>query len=420
MSVSKFISKRLSLREGGSRRLSPAIVVAVAGVAVAFAVMMLSIAVVGGFKHEITRKIMGFDAQVTVTPLQSLYGEETSPMTYDAAMKRVTEQVISSYVPADDSIYVSLAAYETGLLKTESEFLGATFRAYGDGHDSSFERSVLVDGRLPDMGSEREVVISQSMSDKLGLSTGDKVDAYFITGGSVRPRRFEVSGIYSSGFSDYDGVVAYASYDAVGKLLKLNENQGLRLDIDGLRHEDIVPFAQQLQSALSHAFAVGDIPEAMAVNTVLNSGAVYFNWLALLDTNVVVILILMGCVSGFMLITCVLILILQRVNMIGVLKAMGASDRQMRGIFLRLGSRITASGLIIGNVVSLVAIWVEWRWHLLPLDPASYYLTSVPVEFNIWWWLSLNAGVAVLSYMLMLLPTGIIGRMDPVKVLRFE
>lgn len=420
MSVSAFISKRLSLRSGEKRSLSPAIVVAVAGVAVAFAVMMLSIAVVGGFKSEITRKIMGFDAQVSVIPLESMYGEDVHPLTYDDAMRGAVGDVVGRFTSANGDVSVALSAFETGVLKTEHDFMGVSFRAFGEGYDAGFEESLVQEGRLPDKDNAREIAISRAMADKLSLVVGDKVDAYFITGGTVRPRRFEVTGIYSSGFVDYDDLIAYASYDAVAGLLRLGENQGVRLDINGLEKDDIKPFAQALQGELNSCYARGTLSEAMAVNTVLNSGAAYFNWLALLDTNVVVILILMGCVSGFMLVTCVLILILQRVNMIGVLKALGGSDRQIRGIFMRLGARVILSGLAIGNAVSLCAIFVQWRWQLIPLDPESYYLTSVPVEFNVLWWIGLNVGVAALSYLLMLLPTGIISRMEPVRILRFE
>lgn len=418
--LSSFISKRLSLRESGSKRLSPAIVVAIAGIAVAFTVMMLSIAVVQGFKDEITRKIMGFDAQVTVTPLQAYYGEESTALTRDGYVDRaVTDALAACGIPAD-RISVALSADETGVMKTATDFLGVNFRSYGSGHDRSFEESVLTEGTLPDDRNDRGVTISQKMADKLGLQTGDKVDAYFISGESVRPRRFEVTGIYSSGFSDYDDVVAFAPYSTMAKLLKLHENEGERLEISGLEKDEIDMFAHQLQSNLNHAYASGNIAEALAVDTVLRTGAVYFNWLALLDTNVAVILILMACVSGFMLITCVLILILQRVNMVGILKALGATDRQIRGIFLRLGARVTLLGLLIGNAVSMMLIWAEATWNIIPLDPDSYYLTSVPVELKWGAWLALNLGVAVLSYALMLLPTSMVSRLSPVKTLRWE
>ncbi len=146
----------------------------------------------------------------------------------------------------------------------------------------------------------------------------------------------------------------------------------------------------------------------------------YFNWLGMLDTNIVVILILMGCVSGLMLVSCVLILILQRVRMVGLLKSLGASNRQVGMIFVRLGVRVTLSGLLIGNAVALAMIGIQWRWHLLPLDPESYYLSFVPVELPFSSWAMLNSATAVMAFVIMLLPAAAVSRLSPVKVMRFE
>jgi hypothetical protein len=420
MRLSSFISKRLSLREGGSSRLSPAIVVAVAGISVAFTVMMLSIAVVGGFKSEITRKIMGFDAQVAVMPLPDSGSVEPAVFDRTQTIDTAVDAAIRACGIDKSEISVAMSADETGLLKTSDNFLGVTFRAYSAGHDNTFERSVLTEGGLPSGDNPRGVTISEKMASKLRLKLGDKVDAYFITGENIRPRRFEVTGIYSSGFSDYDDVVAFAPYSALESLLHLEAGQGERLEISGLEKKDIEPFATRLQGELNAAYSAGKLPEVMMVDSVLRTGAIYFNWLALLDTNVAVILILMGCVSAFMLITCVLILILQRVNMVGILKALGATDRQIRAVFLRLGARVILLGLCIGNALSLMLIFAESKWHLLPLDPDSYYLTSVPVEFDILSWLMLNVAVGGLSYLIMLLPTSMISRLSPVKTLHFE
>lgn len=417
MKVSSFISKRLSLKSADGRRWSPAIVVAVTGIAVSFAVMMLSIAVVTGFQQEIKRKIMGFDAQITVMPLYSYSGESAAVTLTDSLRQAITATVAES---SGTTPSVALSVAETGVLKTSDEFMGVMFRAYGEGHNVDFEREVLTEGELPTEANPRGIVISDKMSHTLGLSVGDKTDAYFIVNGVVRPRRFEIVGTYSSGFSDYDELVAFAPYETLAKLQKLSPNQGNRIEINGLAFNDILPAADRLQHALNQGYASGALPEVMNVNTVVNTGAMYLNWLALLDTNVVVILILMGCVSGFMLVSCVLILILQRVKLVGLLKALGATDGQIRGVFMRLGTRVTLTGMAIGNLVSITLIWIEWQWHFLPLDPDSYYLTFVPVTFPVAAWVALNAGVLLLSFLLMLVPTSVISRLSPVSTMRFE
>ena len=420
MSVVSFVSKRLSLKEERDKRLSPAIIVAISGVALSFFVMMLSIAVVRGFKNEITRKIIGFDSQLSVFPLNTLYGDDVSGMEYDDTLREIIGGVAAEIL-TDSDIKTGMSVSVTGMLKTETDFAGVSLRGLEGEGMMDFVKSVMVEGDVAPADSQRGIVVSRKTADKLLLSVGDKIDAYFIDdNGTIRPRKFEISGIYSTGFGDYDNLIAFAPFSVVAKLLKFGDGECEKIDISGLRTEVIEDFAYNLQSALNKAYSEGRIPEALAVNTVLNTGAAYFNWLALLDTNVVVILILMGCVSGLMLITCVIILILQRVRTVGVLKSLGASDAQIRGIFMRLGARVIGAGLIIGNAVSLLVIAAEWKWHLLPLDPDSYYLTYVPVEFSFGAWILLNVSVAALSYMVMLVPSGMISRLSPVKSLRFE
>lgn len=417
MKVSSFISRRLSLKSADGRQWSPAIVVAVAGIAVSFAVMMLSIAVVTGFQQEIKRKIMGFDAQITVAPLYSYVGEP-SAVTLTDSLRRAVDVAVAEAAGVHPQVALSVA--ETGVLKSSDEFMGILFRAYGDGHVPTFEQEILTEGTLPSADNPRGIAISDKMAHNLGLAVGDKADAYFIINGTVRPRRFEIVGIYSSGFSDYDELVAFAPYETLSKLQKLAPRQGNRIEINGLSFNDILPAADRLQHALNLGYASGTLAQPLNVSTVVNTGAMYLNWLALLDTNVAVILILMGCVSGFMLVSCVLILILQRVKLVGILKALGATDSQIRGVFMRLGTRVTLTGMAIGNLVSITLIYAEWQWHFLPLDPDSYYLTFVPVVFPVGAWLALNAGVLALSFILMLVPTSVISRMSPVNTMRFE
>ncbi len=415
MLIESFISNRLSLRSGERKHFSPAIVVAIGGIALAFVVMLISIAVVTGFKNEIRRKIMGFDAQVRVQPLASFYGEEVLPINYNDAMRQVVTDAL-----AGTNATASLTLNQAGLIKTPTDFLGVNFRSYDDGYEWQFEHQNLIEGVIPSEENQRGVLLSQSMMQKLQLAVGDKIDAYFFVAGTVRPRKLEVTGAYCSNFGDFDDVVAYAPQATLKQLLHYPDSIGMALEIRGLSDDEILPAAQRLQKQLALAYAGGKLQQTFAVTTVYASGAAYFNWLEMLDTNIVVILILMGCVSGFMLISCVLILILERVKMIGQLKALGADNRQIRGIFIRLGARVTGIGLLVGNVLALVLIAVQAHWHLLTLDPQSYYLSYVPIELTWQAWLLLNVGAAIFAFALMLLPTSLISRLSPVKVMRFE
>ena len=419
MSFSSFISRRLSLRDGGRRFWPPAIIVAVGGVALSFMVMLLAIAVVTGFKAEISRKIMGFDAQIRVMPLASFYGDEDVAIALDGNLRQIIDIGLGD-LPEGYKPETVVSLRQAAMLKTDNDFMGVAFRSFGDGYGWDFERENLVEGSIPNDSLPRGIMISETMGDKLGLRPGDKVDAYFFVGETVRPRKFEITGIYRSDFGEYDNLVAYAAPSMISRMLKLSGHEGEAVEIRGLPADDIIPAAQRLQSVLSAAYAKGDIPQNMAVTSVYSSAAMYFNWLGMLDTNIVVILILMGCVSGLMLVSCVLILILQRVRMVGLLKSLGASNRQVGMIFVRLGVRVTLSGLLIGNAVALAIIGIQWIWHLLPLDPESYYLSFVPVELPFSSWAMLNSATAVMAFVIMLLPAAAVSRLSPVKVMRFE
>ncbi len=419
MSFSSFISRRLSLRDGGRRFWPPAIIVAVGGVALSFVVMLLAIAVVTGFKAEISRKIMGFDAQIRVMPLASFYGDEDVAIALDGNLRQIIDSGLGD-LPEGYKPETVVSLRQAAMLKTDNDFMGVAFRSFGDGYGWDFERENLVEGSIPNDSLPRGIMISETMGDKLGLRPGDKVDAYFFVGETVRPRKFEITGIYRSDFGEYDNLVAYVAPSMISRMLKLSGHEGEAVEIRGLPADDIIPAAQRLQSVLSAAYAKGDIPQNMAVTSVYSSAAMYFNWLGMLDTNIVVILILMGCVSGLMLVSCVLILILQRVRMVGLLKSLGASNRQVGMIFVRLGVRVTLSGLLIGNAVALAIIGIQWRWHLLPLDPESYYLSFVPVELPFSSWAMLNSATAVMAFVIMLLPAAAVSRLSPVKVMRFE
>ena len=419
MSFSSFISRRLSLRDGGRRFWPPAIIVAVGGVALSFVVMLLAIAVVTGFKAEISRKIMGFDAQIRVMPLASFYGDEDVAIALDGNLRQIIDSGLGD-LPEGYKPETVVSLRQAAMLKTDNDFMGVAFRSFGDGYGWDFERENLVEGSIPNDSLPRGIMISETMGDKLGLRPGDKVDAYFFVGETVRPRKFEITGIYRSDFGEYDNLVAYVAPSMISRMLKLSGHEGEAVEIRGLPADDIIPAAQRLQSVLSAAYAKGDIPQNMAVTSVYSSAAMYFNWLGMLDTNIVVILILMGCVSGLMLVSCVLILILQRVRMVGLLKSLGASNRQVGMIFVRLGVRVTLSGLLIGNAVALAIIGIQWRWHLLPLDPESYYLSFVPVELPFSSWAMLNSAPAVMAFVIMLLPAAAVSRLSPVKVMRFE
>lgn len=422
-SFSSFFSRHLALRpeDGGHR--SPAIVVAIGGVALSLAVMMIAIAVTAGFKKEISDKITGFEAQLRIVPVSGpADGSDTGVVPVDCSgrLLSMTESSLARYADGKHLEIIPVATC-AGLLKTPDNFAGVMFKAYGAGSGMQFEASNLVEGALPaDSINPRGIMISETTAKALRLEVGSSINAYFFAGNGVRPRRYDVTGIYNSGFGDFDRVMAYMPKTAIDNLLHLSPTQGEAIEVRGLEQKKIVAASSALQGALNGAFTTGEITALYNVVDVYTSGAAYFNWLAMLDTNIIVVLVLMGCVSGFMLVSCLLILILQRVRMIGMLKAMGATDGQIKAVFLRLGLRVVVVGLAIGNALALALLASEALWHWMPLDPESYYLSSVPVNLTFTSWLALNSLAALGALVLMLVPATLVSRLQVARTMRWE
>lgn len=411
MKTELFIARRLRLDPGDGRRRSPAVGIAVGGVALAVAVLMISMAVVLGFQDAIRDKVMGFEASLTVRPAGS-YSDSSSPVI------RCSAPMADAIREAIPDAAVAVAVSQPVILKTLDNFAGVVLKAYGEGHDDAFERGNLLEGNLP--GETTEIAVSAETASKLGIRVGDRVDGCFFIDNTLRLRRLTVSGIYSSHFSDYDRLTAYVAQPLLSRLRRLEPDEGDIIEIRGVAAQEIPAASLALQESLSRRYVSGELTGAVGVTTVFDSGAIYFNWLALLDANVIVILIIMSLISGFTLISCVFILILQRIRMIGVLKSIGATDGQIRRVFMLLGGRVVGLGLLLGNLIGLALIFVQWRWHPLSLNPEAYFLTYVPVELTWTQILVLNAGAVLLAGILMLLPASLVSRISPARTMHYE
>lgn len=274
---------------------------------------------------------------------------------------------------------------------------------------------------MPDSDQSAAIVISSTVASQLGLHVGDKINTCFFVNEKVRLRNFEIAAVYDSGFGEYDKVVAYAPLPVLKKIAGIPEGAAAGLEVSGLDIEDIVAAQQALQSALAQGYYYsGELPQYIEVDSILRSGAVYFNWLSLLDTNVVVILVLMTAISAFTLVASLIILILERVNMIGTMKMLGATNSMIRRVFILLDLKVLVKGLAVGNMIALSLIMLQQYFHLLPLDPESYYISFVPVKIALWQVLALNGAAIVVATAIMILPSMIISRLKPATILRYE
>lgn len=420
MSLELFIARRMRLRRPGNdgRRSSAGTVIAVTGIAVSFIVMLLSVVVMLGFKHEIKSKIAGFDSQLIVYPQPS---KVTGIVSGNIELTTLLQQMISETLPESD-VKINIAT--PVIFKTADDFQGMIIRGIDVEQGDSFIESNLIRGVMPDLDVDSissQVVIPAVMASRLLLDVGDKIQAYFVSQNSVKVRNMEVSGIFDTHFSDYDKVYAFARTDFLQDVTGLERNQGSTISINNLGDDEAIDQATtKLENTIyQRAASNPDVP-LYELRNIHSTGAAYFSWLALLDTNVVVILILMAVVSGFTLVSSLFIIILEQVNMIGILKALGMSTWSIVKIFIYVAERLVIRGLLMGNVIAILLIAVQWYWHILPLDPESYYLNFVPVEFDCLSWGILNLGVIVMAALVLLAPAKIIASIKPSTAIRFE
>ncbi len=416
MNVSYWISKRLRLA-GDFRKPSAGIIVAITGIALAVIVMEFTLAIVLGFKNGIRNRLAGFEAQITISAPYLENGLQDASITLSPKLERIiAENLTGDYTQRQ-------VIRQPGILKTNNDFQGVIFIAQ-EGHDNfKFEKSNIVEGAWPDFSSDTcrsQIVISKPMAQALNLGIGDKLYSTFIIDESVRLRRHKIAALYQSNFGEYDMTAVYASPIELRGILGLDSLESKTLEIRGLDFNDLSIDAQSLQDALIRAVATGDLNNYYPVSSVEQTGAMYFNWLALLDTNVVVIFILMLCVSGFTLISCLFILILERVKTIGILRSFGAKKSMVRRIFIYMAMRVVIIGLIIGNLIGIPLLLLQLHYHIVPLNPEMYYLDTVPVEINIWYLVALNIGVVASAWLILVLPSHLASAIDPAKTVNYD
>ena len=416
MKFELYIARRLRLKNyNGSKQNSPSISIAVIGVALAIVIMMIAIVVVLGFKHEIRDKVMGFDAQITIS--NSDYTEkDKSYITFNDTLK----SIINTTIPNGQ---ISLSIKQPGILKTDNDFMGIVFKGMDTNYDWKFISDNLISGSIPnynDENNQNKIIISKIISSSLKLNIGDKIYAYFFENNKIRTRRFEIAAIYETHFGEYDKLFAFSSLNTLQKLNNIDSITGNSIEIRNLPISEIENASYNLQDSLIQACYTNKLSSLHRVDTVYNTGALYFNWLDLLDTNVIVILILMSLVSGFTLISSMFIIILERVNMIGIMKSLGATNTQIRRIFIYLTERLVIKGILWGNAIALTIIFLQSKFKLIPLDPEAYYLNYVPTEINWWYILLLNTGVIIISGLILILPSHLISTISPAKTIKFE
>ncbi|MCM1108040.1 MAG: ABC transporter permease [Clostridium sp.] len=409
-----FIARRLYGHEGDTGHVSrPAVWIATAGMAVGMAVMIVSICVVIGFKREIRSKIIGFGSHIQVMNYNGLYSLTPRPV-------EVTDSLMQQWGNIPNVKHVQRFAVKPGMLKTENEFKGVQFRGVGPEYDLSFLKHNLTDGMIPvfsDTTPSNQIVLSAMMAQELHLKVGDKVYAYFFEN-TVRARRFTVSAIYRTNLTEFDNSIVFTDLYTCKRLNGWENHQVSGAEIQLTDFERIDETALLFVKHVNRQTDPHGEPYTSA--TIMELNRPIFGWLDLLDTNIWMILMLMIGLSGFTMISGLLIIILERTSFIGIMKALGATNTSVRRIFLYFSAFIIGKGMLIGNVIGLGLVGLQAAFGWVSLDPETYYVDTVPVWINPWYILLINAVVLPLSVLMLVLPSFLVSNIHPVKSIRFE
>lgn len=414
MNLELFIARRIHFSKEGNRQVTPpAVRIAIVGVALGLAVMILSVAIVIGFKKEVRNKVIGFGSHIQITNFDNNSSYETTPIA-------VSDSLLQALREFPGIKHIEGYATKMGILKTDSDFQGVVLKGIDTDYDWSFFRNNLKEGELLTIDPKKtstDVIISRYLSDLLGLKLGDSILTYFVQE-VVRARKFNIVGIYETGFMDYDKLFVLADIKQIRRLngWEKDEVSGLELlvdDYDKLDQiaEDLYFNLVEKQDRHGNTYFTRSIKE---MNPMI------FNWLDVLDVNVVVILILIFAVAGFTMISGLLIIILERTNMIGILKALGENNVSIRKIFLYISFFLIGKGMLWGNVVGIAICLIQSHFRIIKLDPSIYYLDAVPIDLSIVSLILLNIGTLCASMLMMLGPSYLITKIDPAKSIRFE
>lgn len=415
MNVPYFLARRIYADNDNHKKVSrPAVRIATIGVAVGLAVMIVSVCVVLGFKHAIRDKVVGFGSHIQVAEFSMLQQGSDSPIEVDDSVMNVLQHI-------EGVKHVQRFAMKQGILKTDSDFLGVAFKGVGPEFDSTFIHQHLLEGVVPkfsDKSSGNKILVSKVMADKLKLTCGSRIFAYFIDDSGVRTRRFTIAGIYQTHLTQYDNVMCYTDLYTAVKLNGWQEDMasGAELQVsDFSKLDEVEDRVVRQVNRTSDSYG-----NTYSSKTIKELSPQIFSWLDLLDLNVWIILIIMMAVAAVTMISGLLIIILERTQMIGLLKALGARNAMVRHTFMWFAAFIIGRGLLWGNIIALGLVALQYFTGIVKLDPATYYVSSVPVEVNVLFVVLLNIGTLLISLFVLIGPSFLISHIHPAKTMTYE
>lgn len=415
MNFPLFIAKRIYSDKGDKRKVSrPAIHIATAGVAIGLAVMIVTVSVVLGFKHTIRDKVIGFGSHIQVTNFMALQSTDSYPICIDDSVMKVMAHISGIE-------HAQRYAMAQGILKTDDDFLGIAFKGVAEEYDWNFIKENMKEGEIPqfsDKKASNKLLISTNTAATLKLKVGDKIYGYFVGDNGVRARRFSIAGIYETNMSQFDNAMCFTDLFTSRKVNEWLDGQcsGAELAV-----KDFATLEATADNVVEKINRKPDhYGDTMVSQTIYEAYPQIFSWLSLLDINVWIILVLMICVAGFTMISGLLIIILERTQMIGTLKALGATNATIRHTFLWFATFVIGRGIVIGDVVAMVIIVLQKTTGMVSLDPATYYVSEAPMEINMPVFVALNVVTLLVSVVILIAPSYLISHIHPAKSMRYE
>lgn len=422
MNAEKFIADRISRPEQNKGNISrPIVKIGIAGIAIGVAVMLLTVSIVLGFKKEISRKITGLTTHIVISNVNINASNEPEPLVISRdSLKQIESLPFLQHLQR--------TAFKNGLLKTEKENEGVLLKGIEKTYDFSFISEHLQSGTLltfNDTSASRDLMLSAELARKLDIKLNDRLMVYFLVqyekvdslSGEVievsdqTSRRLRVCGIFDTGFSDYDRQLGLVDLRLLQVLNHWKSDQCGSYEIHVKDFKKLDDNLSALQDYLGYDYNIRSVREIYSN---------IFVWLEKLDINGIIVVVLMILVATINMVTALLILMLERANMVGLVKAFGMSNRVVRGIFLRISFRLVGKGMLLGNIIGLLLCWIQYRFHLFSLDASTYYVEYVAIEWNWTYILLLNIGTVVACALMLFLPTLLLTKLTPVKTLKFD
>jgi lipoprotein-releasing system permease protein len=414
MNLPYFIANRLIKgRAEGSSFSRPINVIAVIGIAMGLAVMILAVSILAGFKTQVREKVVGFGANIQIVNFDSNLSFETAPITEG-----------QDFIPKIKQIpgirHVQVFATKAGIIKTNDEIQGVVLKGIGSDFDWSYFSSNMVDGNVftvNDTSLTNNVIISKKIAGMLKLRKGDSFVMHFVQD-PPRMRKFTISGIYETSFEQFDEMYVFCDIGHIKRLNGWKEDQVSGFEIFIKDFDKLDDMTSAVRDAVGYKILENE--EKFKVTNIRIKYPQIFDWLNFQDINVMIIIFLMLIVAGFNMISGLLILILEKTNMIGVLKALGSNDVTIRRIFLYQAAWLIGKGLFWGNLIGIGLAFLQLKTGLVSLDPTSYYIKTVPVNLQLTHILLLNAGTMVAILIMLLVPSNLISRITPVKAIKYD